>query len=268
MLTIGQLARCYDLSTKTLRHYDSIGLFSPAVKDSGNGYRYYLPEQVKELGWVIRLRRLGVGLEDINQLRKSGVIDDGEVLRDLLRTHAARLQDEIQVRSEQISQITQLLSQTNRTTLAMQTPHLVTLPAFRVIGFSWSPQDEGSIPDMWDRFLKREHEIADAKPGSSYGLCQTLPEGQWRYLAALEVRADAPIPPGMTELLVPEQRYARFEHRGPVSGIADTHRSILSSWLPAAGLRAAEGIEFEYMDQRFIVPDHPDSVTELFVPVV
>ncbi|RBH45754.1 MerR family transcriptional regulator, partial [Pseudomonas sp. MWU13-2860] len=46
MLTIGQLARCHGLSTKTLRHYDSIGLFRPALTGRDNGYRYYLPAQV------------------------------------------------------------------------------------------------------------------------------------------------------------------------------------------------------------------------------
>ncbi len=45
MLTIGQMARCYGLTTKTLRHYDSIDLFSPALTGTENGYRYYLPTQ-------------------------------------------------------------------------------------------------------------------------------------------------------------------------------------------------------------------------------
>lgn len=31
MLTIGQMARSQGVSTKTLRHYDSIGLFSPTL---------------------------------------------------------------------------------------------------------------------------------------------------------------------------------------------------------------------------------------------
>ncbi|MBP4046999.1 MerR family transcriptional regulator [Chromobacterium violaceum] len=68
MLTSGQLARCHGLSTKTLRHYDSIGLFRPALTGRDNGYRYYLPAQVAELGRIVMLRELGLPLDEIAKL--------------------------------------------------------------------------------------------------------------------------------------------------------------------------------------------------------
>ena len=60
MLTIGQLARIFEISTKTLRHYDAIGLFVPARTGSDNGYRYYQPEQIEQLSRILALRRLDV----------------------------------------------------------------------------------------------------------------------------------------------------------------------------------------------------------------
>ncbi|AVG15672.1 MerR family transcriptional regulator [Chromobacterium vaccinii] len=263
MLTIGQLARCYGLSTKTLRHYDGIGLFRPALTGRGNGYRYYLPAQVAELGRIVMLRELGLPLDEIARLLPA----DEAALRRALRGHAARLRDEIETRRERIARIERRLDQPEWSQTAMQTPDIVNLPAFRVIGLAWSPQDEGDIPAMWQRFLERENEIADARPGSSYGLCQPLPDGGWRYLAALQAAADAPVPDGMAAVDVPAQRYARFRHVGPVDGLPATFRAIHGSWLPAAGLEAMDGIEFEYMDQRFIAPGHPDSLTELYIPI-
>ncbi|MEN7433048.1 GyrI-like domain-containing protein [Chromobacterium sp. TRC.1.1.SA] len=263
MLTIGQLARCYGLSTKTLRHYDGIGLFRPALTGRGNGYRYYLPAQVAELGRIVMLRELGLPLDEIARLLPA----DDAALRRALREHAARLRDEIETRRERIARIERRLDQPEWSQTAMQTPDIVNLPAFRVIGLAWSPQDEGDIPAMWQRFLERENEIADARPGSSYGLCQPLPDGGWRYLAALQAAADAPVPDGMAAVDVPAQRYARFRHVGPVDGLPATFRAIHGSWLPAAGLEAMDGIEFEYMDQRFIAPGHPDSLTELYIPI-
>lgn len=42
MLTIGQMARCHALSTKTLRHYDRIGLFRPALTGQDRcAYRHF-----------------------------------------------------------------------------------------------------------------------------------------------------------------------------------------------------------------------------------
>lgn len=263
MLTIGQLARCYGLSTKTLRHYDGIGLFRPALTGRGNGYRYYLPAQVAELGRIVMLRELGLPLDEIARLLPA----DDAALRRALREHAARLRDEIETRRERIARIERRLDQPEWSQTAMQMPDIVNLPAFRVIGLAWSPQDEGDIPAMWQRFLERENEIADARPGSSYGLCQPLPDGGWRYLAALQAAADAPVPDGMAAVDVPAQRYARFRHVGPVDGLPTTFRAIHGSWLPAAGLEAMDGIEFEYMDQRFIAPGHPDSLTELYIPI-
>ncbi|AXE35633.1 MerR family transcriptional regulator [Chromobacterium phragmitis] len=263
MLTIGQLARCHGLSTKTLRHYDSIGLFSPALTGRGNGYRYYLPAQVAELGRIVMLRELGLSLDDIARLRGA----DEETLRQALREHAARLQGEIEERRQRIARIQRRLDQPEWSQTAMQTPEIVILPAFRVVGLAWSPQDEDDIPALWQRFLQREHEIADARPGGSYGLCQPLPDGGWRYLAALQSPPDAPVPDGMAAVEVPAQRYARFRHVGPVSGLPATFQAIHGSWLLAAGLEAAEGIEFEFMDERFLAPDHPDSLTELYIPI-
>lgn len=69
MLTIGQLARIFEISTKTLRHYDAIGLFVPARTGSDNGYRYYRPEQIEQLSRILALRRLDVPLEAIDRLK-------------------------------------------------------------------------------------------------------------------------------------------------------------------------------------------------------
>ena len=53
----------------------------------------------------------------------------------------------------------------------------------------------------------------------------------------------------------------------PVRGLPDTFRAAYTEWLPEAGLAAVAGIEFEYMDARFLGPDHADSVVALYIPV-
>ncbi len=79
MLTIGQLARIFEISTKTLRHYDAIGLFVPARTGSDNGYRYYQPEQIEQLSRILALRRLDVPLEAIDRLmRESEINQEGK----------------------------------------------------------------------------------------------------------------------------------------------------------------------------------------------
>jgi DNA-binding transcriptional MerR regulator len=69
-LTIGAFSRVTGLSAKALRHYDAMGLLSPASVDP-NGYRIYDRAQVETGRTIRRLRDLDVPLEDIR-----AVLDD------------------------------------------------------------------------------------------------------------------------------------------------------------------------------------------------
>jgi DNA-binding transcriptional MerR regulator len=59
--SINQVARMSGVTSRTLRHYDAIGLLTPAYVGA-NGYRYYEQEQLLRLQQILVLRELGVGL--------------------------------------------------------------------------------------------------------------------------------------------------------------------------------------------------------------
>ena len=62
--TTGEIAKLYDISKKTLFHYDKIGLFKPE-KVFSNGYRYYSHYQLELLNVICILKDIGVPLSDI-----------------------------------------------------------------------------------------------------------------------------------------------------------------------------------------------------------
>ncbi|RFU42186.1 MerR family transcriptional regulator [Actinomadura logoneensis] len=62
LLPIGRFARLCRLSVKRLRHYDDLGLLSPAHVDPASGYRYYRPEQARDALAIGLLRTLDVPL--------------------------------------------------------------------------------------------------------------------------------------------------------------------------------------------------------------
>lgn len=85
--SIAQVARMSKVTSRTLRHYDSIGLLSPAwVGD--NGYRYYEKEQVHRLQQILLLRDLGLGLDVVADML------NGMDQLTILRNHHQWLQDE------------------------------------------------------------------------------------------------------------------------------------------------------------------------------
>jgi len=68
MYKIGEFADLKRVTVKTLRYYDSIGLFKPAITDNYTGYRYYSEEQAKEFNIIQRYKDLGFSLEEIKTL--------------------------------------------------------------------------------------------------------------------------------------------------------------------------------------------------------
>ncbi len=68
MLRIGEFSRLSQTSVKTLRHYDALGLLRPAHVDGHTGYRYYVAEQIVELGRILHLRTLGFSLHQIREV--------------------------------------------------------------------------------------------------------------------------------------------------------------------------------------------------------
>jgi DNA-binding transcriptional MerR regulator len=62
---IGDLAREFGISTRTIRFYEDNGLISPPRVGTN---RIYGPREVARLKWILRGRRLGFSLADIGQL--------------------------------------------------------------------------------------------------------------------------------------------------------------------------------------------------------
>lgn len=82
------VARISRVSSRTLRHYDHLGLLPPAHTGSG-GLRFYERPQLLRLQHILVLRELGLGLDDI------GAVLDGDTDEvAALRRHQERLLSE------------------------------------------------------------------------------------------------------------------------------------------------------------------------------
>ena len=56
MYKIGEFSKLVDLSIKTLRYYDEIGILSPKVIDRFTGYRYYNDDRILECEMIKLLK--------------------------------------------------------------------------------------------------------------------------------------------------------------------------------------------------------------------
>lgn len=97
--SIQDIARLSGATSRTLRHYDAIGLLSP-TRIGTNGYRYYDENALARLQRILLLRELGLGLPAI-----ADVLEGQTSNTDALTTHLQWLQQEQQRLDRQIGAI-------------------------------------------------------------------------------------------------------------------------------------------------------------------
>lgn len=68
MFTIGEFSKLCCISARMLRHYDAIGLLSPIMTGSENGYRFYDSSQLYCLNKIEKLKKYGFSLAEIKSL--------------------------------------------------------------------------------------------------------------------------------------------------------------------------------------------------------
>jgi DNA-binding transcriptional MerR regulator len=94
-MRIGELTRLAEVTPRTVRYYESIGLIPPGERE-GTGQHYYTEETLARLRKIDQLKRLGLSLEEIAGVidlyftDPSGVRPKQKVLA-ILRAHLAEL---------------------------------------------------------------------------------------------------------------------------------------------------------------------------------
>ena len=68
LYSIGETAKLNDVSIKSLRHYDEIGLLKPRYIDPETGYRYYVYSQFSFIDKIKRFKSVGMSLKELKEL--------------------------------------------------------------------------------------------------------------------------------------------------------------------------------------------------------
>jgi len=97
--SIQEVARLAGTTSRTLRHYDDVGLLHPSRMGS-NGYRYYDAASLTRLQRILLLRELGLGIAAIAEVL-GGNTDDASALA----THLHWLQQEKNRLDRQIASV-------------------------------------------------------------------------------------------------------------------------------------------------------------------
>ncbi len=124
------------------------------------------------------------------------------------------------------------------------------------------------LPPLWDAFMSRAGEVADAVEPWYYGVVQPArhDDDLLVYHAAVEVLGGAAPPDEMTGLALPEGLYAHFTHRGPAADVDHTVNYAYSTWLLQSDRRHTFGPDIEIYGPGYH-PTSPDSVFDYALPI-
>lgn len=99
-LTVGEVARRFGITIRTLHHYDDIGLLTPEERNA-SGYRVYTSADLTRLSQIIVYRRLEMPLDDI-----AAVLQEGDEV-----SHLVRQRERVMSRLDELTDLVEAIDQ-------------------------------------------------------------------------------------------------------------------------------------------------------------
>ncbi|MDF2613327.1 MAG: MerR family transcriptional regulator [Clostridia bacterium] len=154
VFTIGMFSKINRITTKTLRHYDELGLLKPEYIDEFTGYRYYTTNQLMQLHRIITLKQMGLSLSDIKE-----ILNNPRAIDLFLKLKEQDVLKSIEAEKAKLLQIRSYLSCIKGENPKMYTPIIKELP--EVIVASMRQVVEGYdvffdlVPNVMGKEMKR-----------------------------------------------------------------------------------------------------------------
>jgi DNA-binding transcriptional MerR regulator len=104
---IGEFSALVQVSIRTLRHYDEVGLLKPAHVEAQTGYRYYSVSQLPRLHRILALRDLGFPLDRIGETLEEDVSADA--LRGMLLLRRVEQEKQVGEETERLNRLNALI---------------------------------------------------------------------------------------------------------------------------------------------------------------
>jgi DNA-binding transcriptional MerR regulator len=260
MYRIGDFARLGQVSIKTLRFYDEIGLLRPAWTDPQSGYRYYMAAQVADLNRILAFKDLGLSLGEVVAISRGEVPADR--LRELLLAKRAEAERALGDARARLDRIDSSLDRLDRDAAPPRYSVVIKQIAPRLVV---SVRDEvpsfDHLVELFDEVEHhtRRHRVRGAK-GALYHGCA----GSALDCEALAFVGEAVPETGRVKLYeLPAVEVASVVHAGPVQGAADAYET-LSAWVAASGLAPAGSSLELYLGGRFT---DAEAVIEIQFPL-
>ena len=267
LFQIGDVARLFDLSVSSIRHYEALGLITPEYTDPDTGYRYYGPSQFESFNTIRYLRALDMPLNEIADFLRNR---DVERIEEKLKRQQEMVRgkiDELQRVARKIDRRLNVLEEAR--TAQTDVIEEIMSPPCRLYWMDHSLQ----IRDYRDMELPTIR-LAQAQPEAliflgkvGVGISrQHLLEGSFECYDGVFLMPDEADRFSGNLLQVPETRCARLRFHGTHID-APRHYRALMAYMGTHGLEPAGfSMEITLIDYG-ITNDTSKFLTEICIPV-
>ena len=270
MFKIGDFSRLSQLSVKTLRYYDELGLLKPVSVDRFTGYRFYSADQLPRLNRILALKDLGLSLEQIATL-----LDDdlpAAQIRGMLRLKQTEMRERMRDEQARLARVEARLRQIEQGG-KMPTYEVVIkkVPAQRVASIRDIIPTYNQQQQLWeesDAFLKQQR----IQPtGPCFTLYHDAEYKERDVDAEMCEPVDAAARGGNARVKIYDlpavETMAVVVHKGAFNALSQAYNALMQ-WIQQNGYQICGPTREIYIETGEPVrQDDPSYVAEIQVPV-
>ena len=133
--------------------------------------------------------------------------------------------------------------------------------------------DSGIFSHAWDIFVPLVEKVPNVvSPELNYGVewytNEFMQTGEMFYMPGVEISDTYGLPTPFAIKIIPAAEFVIFESVGGVKGILEVWNYFHSTWKNEHGYDISMGIDFELYDERFKGIDNPETIIDIYIPVV
>lgn len=273
-LKIGEFSKLCQVTVKTLRHYEKIGILKPMETDEWTGYRYYNVAQMKVMNSIQYLKQLGLSLEEIGDLfEEDRTLPDVAAIDQLLHRCDTQLRLLLRQRIElkrlktSINTPNVMNSEVKKENLTIQSLPAITVVSFRKVISSYDELFQLCPNVIGPEMMRLGCECSEP------GYCFTCEHNHQYSETNIDIEYCEQVKERKEDSDIikfkdlPEVKQALcYKHYGPYSKFPEIWAHIYE-YIEANGYNIAELPRFSYIDGVWNKADENEWLTEIQVPI-
>lgn len=266
MYRIGVFSKLGRVTIKTLRHYDEVGLLTPAHVDEENGYRYYVTNQLFRLNKIVALRQMGFSIPEITDML------DGHNIALILEQQRVELLSEQQSVNDRLFRLEHYILEQKEGYFMEYQAVIKEVPSFTIYSARFVIPNYAALgqimPMLGEKVRKANPGIKCVEPDYCFNLYL---DGEYKdvdinveicqAVTSRGIEAD-----GVVFKEIPAVTVASILHKGTYEKLGNAYAYAMQ-WVEQNGYRIIDNVRESYIDGMWNKDSVEDWLTEIQVPV-